>query len=142
MKAPAAKRSVLVLLAGIVWSAVGLVLLLVSFSWLKTSALEILVDVGLGLVGGYIVHRFGFSRLARKNLDRIYQQAPGKDKVCIFAFQNIRSYIMVIFMIALGYTLRHSPLPKVYLFPIYMTIGLALLLSSLLYYSRLRKPLS
>jgi len=41
-------------------------------------------------------------------------------------------------MMSLGYGLRHSGIPKTYLAPIYIAIGLALTLSSLLYYNRLR----
>ncbi|SYZ74127.1 conserved membrane hypothetical protein [Candidatus Zixiibacteriota bacterium] len=139
MNAPAAKREVLVLTAGLIWSAVGLALLIVSFGWLRSGMTAIAVDVTAGIIGGYLIYRVGFSRLARKNLKRIYEQSPGKEKVCFFAFQNVRSYFIVIIMIALGYTLRHSPLPKVYLAPIYMTIGLALLLSSLLYFGHIRQ---
>lgn len=90
-----------------------------------------------GLVGSLLIYRFGFSRLANKNLSRIYAQSPHKDKVCIFAFQNTRSYFLVIVMMAMGYGLRHSGISKVYLSPVYLAIGLALLLSSLLYYKRL-----
>jgi hypothetical protein len=87
---------------------------------------------------GYAIYRFGFSHIAHRNLVRIYAQAPQKDKVCVFAFQNIRSYFLVVIMMALGYGLRHSGIPKTYLAPIYIAIGLALALSSLLYYNRLR----
>jgi hypothetical protein len=139
MNAPAAKREILVLTAGLIWSAVGLVLFIVSLGWLKSGFGIILAVTISGLLGGYLVHRFGFSKLARQNMERIYQQAPGKEKVCFFAFQNIRSYFIVIIMIALGFTLRHSPLPKIYLAPIYMTIGLGLFLSSLLYYNHVRR---
>lgn len=87
-----------------------------------------------GVIGGVLVYRHGFSRLARTNLRRIFEQAPGKDKVCLFAFQSARSYVVIIVMMALGYTLRHLPVPRIQLTPIYLTIGLGLFLSSLIYY--------
>ena len=135
MKAPAASRRILVLVAGIVWSLVGVALTLVALIW---SAAGIRASIPLlvaGLVLGWLVYRYGFSRLVKKNLLRIYEQAPGKEKVCIFAFQNMRSYFIIIMMMGFGYVLRHLPIGKIYIAPIYLMIGVALLLSSLGYYS-------
>jgi hypothetical protein len=138
MKAPAARRETLVLVAGIVWLLVGLTLVSVAVVWLFGSSRWAVIPALGGAVAGYTIYRLGFSHLARNNLIRIYAQAPQKDKVCVFAFQNIRSYFLVVIMMALGYGLRHSGIPKNYLAPIYIAIGLALTLSSLLYYNRLR----
>jgi|WetSurMetagenome_2_1015567.scaffolds.fasta_scaffold150817_1 hypothetical protein len=138
MKAPAAHRETLVLVAGIIWSLVGLTLVSIAAAWLFNSPRWAAILMLVGTIAGYVIYRFGFSHLARKNLIRIYAQAPQKDKVCIFAFQNIRSYILIVIMMSLGYGLRHSGIPKTYLAPIYLAIGLALILSSLLYYNRLR----
>lgn len=138
MKAPAARRETLVLVAGIVWSLVGLTLVSVAVAWLFGSPRYAVILVLGGAVAGYAIFRFGFSHLARRNLVRIYAQAPQKDRVCIFAFQNIRSYFLVVIMMALGYGLRYSGISKTYLAPIYIAIGLALMFSSLLYYNRLR----
>lgn len=138
MNAPSASRPVLVLLAGLIWSAVGIGLTIVAVVWLISSHGGVAIALGVGLVGGALVYRFGFSKLVKVNLERIFAQAPGKEKVCLFAFQNTRSYVILVVMIALGYTLRHLPVPRIYLVPIYMTIGLALFLSSLGYYASLR----
>jgi hypothetical protein len=137
MNAPSAPRPVLVLLAGILWSVVGTVLMAVAVGWLSPITREALPWLVLGLGAGVIIHRWGFSKLAEINLVRIFAQAPGKDRVCVFAFQNTRSYVIIVVMIALGYTLRHLPIPRVYLAPIYLGIGLGLFLSSLKYYARL-----
>jgi hypothetical protein len=140
MKAPEAKRWILVLLAGIVWSGVGAALVIMALVWLYAIPQNPLIPVGIGIVAGAAIHGFGFSRLAMVNLERIRSQSPGKEKVCIFAFQNWRSYIMIAVMMAMGYGLRHSPVPKVYLISIYMAIGLALILSSFRYYRAIRRP--
>jgi hypothetical protein len=138
MKEPAARRETLVLVAGIAWSLVGLALITVAVAWILGSLESIEIVTPIGIVCGYLVYRFGFSGLVRRNLVRIYAQAPHKEKVCVFAFQNTRSYFMVILMMAMGYGLRHSGLPRVYISPIYLAIGIGLTLSSLLYYNRLR----
>ncbi len=137
MKAPSANRRVLVLLAGIVWSVVGLVLMGVATGWLLSSQRDIILPLLAGIAVGLVVHRFGFSKIVSVNLVRIYKQAPGKDKVCVFAFQNKRSYLTIVIMILLGYTLRHLPIAKMYLAPVYLAIEFGLFISSLQYYLRL-----
>lgn len=138
MNTPAARRETLVLVAGLVWTLVGLILMALGSRWLIGNYSSVIMSVCSGAAGGYLIHRFGFSHLARKNLLRIYSQSPQKDKICVFAFQNTRSYILIVIMMTMGYGLRHSGLPKTYLAPIYIAIGFALVLSSLLYYKRLR----
>lgn len=93
--------------------------------------------LALGVVGGIVIYRYGFATLVDRNLSRIYEQAPGKDKVCVFAFQNTRSYIVIMVMMAMGYGLRHLPVPRIYLAPVYLAIGLALFLASVGYHRRL-----
>jgi len=83
---------------------------------------------------GYLVavpiHLFGFTRIVDKNLNRLL---PLEEKKCIFAFMTWKSYIIVLVMVSLGITMRHSSLPKQYLSVIYNGIGLALFLSGLRY---------
>jgi hypothetical protein len=138
MKTPAAKRPTLILWAGIVWTITGAALIIVSFAWLDSSPAGRAVSLTAGLLAGLAIYHFGFSKLADTNLERIRSQAPGKERVCIFAFQNKRSYYMIGIMMAAGYTLRHSPIPKIYMAPAYAAIGLGLVLSSVRYYFALR----
>jgi hypothetical protein len=135
MNSPAVDRKVLRILAGLVWSAVGLGLCLAAARWLTADPRHAALPSLLGIGVGFLVYRFGFARLARRNRQRIYAQSPGKHKVCLFAFQNWRSYIIAVVMMVLGYTLRHLPVSKMSIAPIYLAIGLGLLLSSLIYYA-------
>jgi hypothetical protein len=140
IKKPAAKRNTLALIAGLIWSLTGLGLATVATLWLISSPTPYLVfALALGLFVGWTVYRFKFGKLAAQNLERIYSQSPGNDKVCVFAFQNVRSYFLVLIMMTMGYLVRHSGLPKPYLAPMYLAIGVALLLSSTNYYAHLRK---
>ncbi len=137
MKPPSVSRKTLVLAAGMFWSLGGLILVIIGCRRFLISAGGILPFIVAGILGGITIYYFGFSRLAGVNLARIYNQAPGKEKVCIFAFQNVRSYLIVIIMMTAGYGLRHSALPRNYLAAIYMGIGLALILASMDYYRHL-----
>lgn len=129
---PAAPRSILLLLSGIMWSVVGLLLCRLAITWyiylgFNRSYIWFLLSFPLGIA----IYYFGFSRLARVNIPRIQDLPP---KPCIFAFMQWWNYPLVIFMISLGIWMRHSPIPKQYLGILYFGIGGALFLAGLLYY--------
>jgi len=129
---PAVPRKWLLFLAGLMWSGVGVMLCCLAGGWL--SAVPAAVSLPLGLAGAVLavaVYRFGFSKIARKNIDRI-SRSP--DMACLFSFQAWKSYLIIAVMVTLGLLLRHSSLPKHYLAVVYVTIGGALFLSSLHYY--------
>ena len=128
---PAAEKNLLVLMAGIVWVGVGIMLLVLAFSWLEADAdSNIYLFGGVGLVLALLVHHFGFLRIVDKNLKRII---PMKGKKCVFSFITWKSYLLIIVMMTMGIMLRHSSIPKPYLAIIYTAIGLALILSSFRY---------
>jgi hypothetical protein len=132
---PAVSRNWLIATAGVMWTAVGVILCFMAYHWLTTAVLKRSFLFGvLGLLLALVVYYFGFSRIARKNIDRLFQF---QDKVCFFAFQAWKSYLVIALMATLGAFLRHSSIPKQYLAVIYLAIGGALVLSSLHYYARL-----
>jgi hypothetical protein len=129
---PAVSKRWLLIIAGIMWSAVGIMLIKYAVGWLAALVLVSALAWGAaGAVFAFIVYRFGFSHIAHKNIRRI-QANPAQ--VCIFGFQEWKGYGMIVLMMALGILLRTSPLPRELLSLIYNTIGGALLLSSLQYY--------
>ncbi len=113
------------------WCGVGVMLIHYAVLWLSVVDLreeEILYTMGFLIA--MPIHHFGFLKLANKNIDRLM---PALQKKCVFSFMTWKSYIIVVFMVSLGITLRHSSLPKPYLSIIYNGIGLALFLSGLRY---------
>lgn len=128
---PTVSRNALVVLAGLFWVAVGVMLLLVAFLWLSAAhEVRRYVFLAAGITGAVLVHHFVFLKIVDRNLARI---SSGDEKRCLFSFMPWRSYLLVPVMIALGFILRHSALPRHYLAVIYITIGLALILSSVRY---------
>lgn len=125
-------------MAGLIWSAVGLGLVVAAIRWLLQSDKYVSVALALGIGGGAAAYRFGFSPLVRKNIVRIRQLAPDKDRICVFAFQHWRSYFIIVIMVALGYTLRHLPLARVYIAPVYLAVGLGLSMASVHYYLQIK----
>lgn len=129
---PAVSKPWLLLLAGLMWSAVGLMLCSMAYRWLAEMHSAWAIGLGLGgLALALVTYRFGFVHIANKNIQRLQAIL---DKVCVFAFMPWKSYFLVAGMMTLGILLRSSGVPHVYLAEIYTTIGAALFLSSLHYY--------
>lgn len=132
---PAVEKHWLLLLSGIVWTAVGVILCLFAYGWLTSLQQVGTAPLALaGIVLGLLIYRFGFSRIAHQNIRRICLM---RGKVCAFAFQDGRSYLIAGFMSGLGIAIRSSAFPKHYLAIMYLGIGGGLFLSSLHYYRRL-----
>jgi hypothetical protein len=129
---PAVTKVWLFLLAGIMWSAVGIMLCSLAYRWLEVMDVPAELSIGgSGLVLAGIVYRFGFSKIAKRNIQRLHSFL---DKVCIFAFISWKSYGLIAIMMTLGMLLRSSAIPPGYLAIVYLTIGGALFISSLHYY--------
>lgn len=128
---PAVDKRILVLLAGIMWCGVSVMLVRYAVSWLSPlRSGQKIMYYAIGYLIAIPIHIFGFSRIAEKNLNRLM---PIKAKRCVFAFMSWKSYIIVLVMVSMGISLRHSSLPKQYLSIVYNGIGLALFLSGLKY---------
>jgi hypothetical protein len=132
---PTLPRPWLMALAGLMWTAVGLMLCRYAFGWLAHPPTWPRLGLGLvGLAGAVAVYRLGFRRLARQNIARIRQL---NDRPCLFSFLAWKSYAIVAVMITGGVLLRHSAIPKSYLAILYAAIGGGLFLSSFVYYGHL-----
>ncbi len=128
---PGVSKSALLLMGGIIWIIIGIMLNSWAYSWLRNERLgHALLALIIGFVCSLVIHHFGFLRLVDRNLDRIL---PMEGKRCIFSFMPWKSYVLIVIMIALGFLLRHSPIPKLYLSVLYTGIGAALILSSIRY---------
>jgi hypothetical protein len=132
---PAVPKCWLFATCGLMWSAVGLMMCKISLGWLMS--LDGIHGVSAGS-GGVVLalgaFYLGFRGIARKNIERL-RRLP--ERGCFFAFQAWKSYLIILFMIVLGVSLRHSSIPRIYLAVVYATIGGALFLGSLLYYRHL-----
>lgn len=129
---PAVDKRLLVALSGIIWTVVGILLCNLSINWLSETPIQKAVLLGLsGFMLAMAIHHFGFLKLVDKNIERIMAK---EGKVCIFAFQPWKSYLIVLVMICMGIVLRQSSFPKSYLSVIYTGFGGAMLLSSIRYY--------
>ena len=129
---PAVDKRFLIVISGITWITVGIILSKLAANWLSPVAFKPALVLALtGIVLSLLIHHFGFLKLVDRNIERIL---PMKNKVCIFAFQPWKSYLIIVIMVGMGIALRHSPLPKPYLSVIYIGFGGAMILSSIQYF--------
>jgi len=132
---PAVSRRALFLLAGVVWSCAGIVLIRFATGWLSAypgPSLPPLLSFGAGIVLGSLIALYGFRRIAKNNISRILLLP---EKSCLFAFQKWQGYLLVAFMMSLGMVVRRSQLlHPLLLATMYAGIGCALLATSSLYY--------
>jgi len=85
----------------------------------------------LGAALAVLFYSLLFARIVHRNVERISglpRRAP------FHAFTAWKGYLIIGLMIALGISLRSSPIPKIYLAVPYTMMGLALLIGSLRFY--------
>ena len=129
---PAVTKLWLIVLAGLMWTGVGVMLCRLAYVWLAVTNRGMAASLGsLGAAMAVAAYYFGFSKIAERNIERISLLV---EKTCVFAFQTWKAYLIIGFMITLGVLLRHSAIPKQYLAIVYSTIGGAIFLSSFHYY--------
>lgn len=129
---PAVPVRALVMMSGLVWSAVGVTLVAVAIGWLADAeGLPATLPWAVGVPAGLVVHHLGFLRISDRNLARLLAMTGWR---CLFGFQPWRSWATVAIMVALGATLRHSGLPRPWLATVCFAVGTALALSSVRYW--------
>ncbi len=132
---PTVDRSILILIAGLVWILVGLMLSRLAILWWERYTGSFLVlFVVLGLILGIVKAYYVFPRIVRKNIDRITRM---EDTGFVLAFIPWKTYLLIAVMMFVGIALRHSMVPKQYLAILYLGVGLAMVLSSLQYFRNL-----
>lgn len=128
---PGVPKNTLLLIAGLLWIGIGVMLDAMAYSWLRAeSSGYFLFAAVTGFFLALLIHHFGFLRIVDSNLARIL---PLEGRRCIFSFMPWKSYLLILIMISAGVLLRHSPMPKKYLAVLYISVGTALILSSMRY---------
>ena len=130
---PRVQRPFLLLVAALVWTFAGAMLLFRGFTLNEVQPVHWLIKLGISAVSGLLFYAFLFTRISKKHVHRI--QTMEEEKPTVFAFFNLKSYLMMFSMITLGITLRKTGLvsPE-YLSLVYITMGIPLLMSSFRFY--------
>ncbi|AEH45846.1 hypothetical protein Thein_1993 [Thermodesulfatator indicus DSM 15286] len=119
--------------SGVVWLAVGSILIVRSFFFVHQAhnILYWVLWVATFIASCFLGRRF-MGKIALKNIKRL----DNKDHshLCFFAFQPWRSYLLVAMMMSMGIFLRKHPLPSPEMIVLYAFMGGALINASWLYF--------
>ena len=128
---PAVDKKYHILISGLMWCGVGVMLMSFAAGWLFAyQGKGKLLFAAAGLLAAFLVHLFGFSKIAEKNIARLMLYNTPR---CVFSFMTFKSWFTVIVMMGMGIGLRNSPLPKQFLAILYIAIGGGLFLSGTVY---------
>lgn len=131
---PKIQRSYLLLVAALVWTFAGAMLIWRGFTLNQVLPAFWCVEVILSVLFGLVFFQLLFNRISKKHVKRI--RSMPEEKPSVFAFFNLKSYLMMFSMIAMGITLRTTGIvPSEYLAIMYITMGIPLLMSSIRFYS-------
>lgn len=125
-------KQILLLTAGIVWITAGVNILQIGITtWINTSQ-DWMFKVGEATVVFLLFFILIFRRLYYKHTRRIEQKK--EEKNCPFAFFDVKSWIVMIFMIAMGITIRSFHLlPESFISVFYTGLSIALILTGILF---------
>lgn len=127
-------------LACLFWIFGGMVLITRAFTFLQPSVTpllqgaalpsEVWLALGLSLVVGLLKGQFVLRKSCQRNIERLASlQEPAKP----FHVYDIRSWVVILLMIGLSVLVQQLGLPDLVRGSILLTVGLALLRSSLFY---------
>lgn len=121
-------KHVLLYINGIVWAIAGANILRIGLGSIYTEgSLKVLWFLGTALFFAAI-----FTMVVKKNFARI--KAMKEDKIPLYKFMNLPGYLIIIFMMTLGITLRASGKIQESFFAFFYTgLGLMLTLAGIVY---------
>ena len=127
---PKVHKRVLFFLASFVWGFAAYRILLIGIEDVLKNTEFYWINMIIGIIGAYFFFKSVFYKMYKKHTKRIINSQS--EKLCIFSFFDFRGYIIMIFMITFGITLRKlNVIPSLYLGTFYITLGGSLLSASL-----------
>ena len=129
---PGVPKLVLVVLGAAVWGFAAYRILKMGFISIERHALHHYLNYLIGIGGFVPFFLLVFRKVSLRYITRI-KNMPQR-RPCIFAFFDLRGYIMLTFMIAMGIASSHWKLiPELYKGTFFISLGLSLLASSVFY---------
>ena len=126
---PAAPVGVHLLLAALMWTAVGGALLFFGARWVWMAQLPHgWLLLAAGVLAGLVKTRFVLWSAAGRITNRIITHGDGR---CVGGFLSLRTWAFVVVMVAAGRLLRGAVLPRTAVGLVYAAVGVALLTASL-----------
>jgi Ca2+/Na+ antiporter len=124
---PVASSRLQLLLAGLMWSLVGVGLICVGTYWILSTSSHIMGLLAISLCIGLAKSLLILDRVASRIVKRIALRGEGR---CIVSFYSLRVWAIVIIMMLMGRILRGAGISYSILGLIYAAVGTSLLMSS------------
>ena len=125
-------RQILLIIAGTVWIIAGGNILRIGIvTWMNNSH-DWMFKIGEATIVFLLFFVLIFKRLYYKHTRRIEQKKETRN--CAFSFFAVKSWIIMIFMISLGITIRSFHLlPESFISVFYIGLSIALILTGILF---------
>ena len=125
-------RQILLIIAGTVWIIAGGNILRIGIvTWMNNSH-DWMFKIGEATIVFLLFFVLIFKRLYYKHTRRIEQKKETRN--CAFSFFDVKSWIIMIFMISLGITIRSFHLlPESFISVFYTGLSIALILTGILF---------
>ena len=129
---PGVPKPVLIALGAALWGFAAYRILKMGFVFIEEHALHHLLNYLIGITGFVPFFLLVFRKVSLRYITRI-KNLPQR-RPCMFAFFDLRGYIMMSFMITIGILVSHWKLiPELYKGTFFISLGLSLLGSSVFY---------
>ena len=129
---PGAPKIVLIILGAALWAFASYRILKLGVAMIERHALNQWLNYLIGLAGFFPFFLLVFRKVSRRYVNRIIHHKY--ERPCIFGFFDLRGYILMSFMIAMGIMIsRWDVIPEVYKGTFFISLGLSLLASALFY---------
>lgn len=129
---PGVPKPVLIALGAALWGFAAYRILEMGFIYIEKHALHHFVNYLIGIIGFVPFFLLVFRKVSLRYITRI-KNLPQR-RPCVFAFFDLRGYILMSFMITMGITFSHWKLiPELYKGTFFISLGLSLLASSIFY---------
>ncbi len=122
---PGVSRSIHLLVAPLLWTAVGTMLMVRGWGWIGSSYAPWLVLVAFGI--GTAKSVFVLDKTVKRGAQRIINMEDG---TCLGAVYSWKTWLLVGLMVGFGITMRKLIEPGMFIGTLYMAIGWALFFSS------------
>ena len=130
---PGVPKSVLIALGAALWAFAAYRILKMGFDFIEKHALHHLVNYLIGITGFIPFFLLVFRKVSRRYITRI-KNLP-QERPCMFAFFDLRGYIIMSGMIMTGILVSHwKIIPELYKGTFFISLGLSLLASAIFYF--------
>ena len=126
---PRVNKNILLLLASLVWGFAGFKILSIGLPDMIKHWYMPILFIFIAFIVYFLFTKFVFFKMFIKHRNRILSYE--NELKCIFAFFDIKGYLIMIFMITFGILLRNAHIvPPLYLGTFYTGLGLSLATAS------------